>query len=71
MNMYICAYKNLCECVTIIFVRGDKMKEEKHRNQTLVSMGKTKKSAWDVAKEWQDLGKEKIRKMEYEKGYVS
>lgn len=32
---------------------------------------KVKKSAWDVANEWRKLGKEKIRKMEFEEVCVS
>lgn len=32
---------------------------------------KVKKSAWDVAKEWQKLGKDAIRKMETEEVFVS
>jgi len=45
-------------------------KKERAKFQTYVgetsSKNNTQKSAWDIAKEWKNLGKDKIRKMELE-----
>ena len=55
---------------------GETMKKDENDKcqsyvSTTESESETKKTAWDMAKEWQNLGKDKIRKMQHAEVCVS